>query len=179
MKAMRDTSSPERIVEVAQTYSQGDPHKGIDSGQYTHIWVAFDWDGNTDQVRRAIKAANNSKIKVALSNPSFEVWIIWHFKQYRQYGCSCDDVALALKRCWPRYAKGDACDFASQYMIREGMEDARRQARNMRQFFNDNGYTFPEDRPSSDIDKLINEIIHTWEQARPGEQCPLGGYNPS
>jgi hypothetical protein len=173
VKSTRSTGSPEDIVRTASYYKDGDPKRGIDSDKYDEVWAVFDWDQRTEQVRKARAAAKLDGIHVALSNPSFEVWVIWHFAHYMSFGCLQRQMEKKLKEYWPEYVKGNTADFSRlpQKSTRSAIERATGAAI---QHEND-GRTFPEDRPSSELFTLINEIVNAWQKSRGnnGGSCPL------
>jgi len=140
----------------------------------------FDWDGHTDEVRRAKQDAGRAGVKVALSNPSFEVWLLWHFIDFMKYGCSQHDVAAALNKVWASYTKGPTTDFSklpdNSDAAGTGIKYARQRSENARRYFcsHEESFRYPDDRPSTDVDRLLVSIIQAWHAAHePGAQCPL------
>lgn len=76
---------------------------------YGQVWVVFDKDDyNDEQFDLAIK---NCEYNVAWSNPSFELWLLAHFKKISRY-ISKDNVLKELTKEFQRkglgaYAKND------------------------------------------------------------------------
>jgi len=50
------------------------------------IWVVFDQDEHP-KVKEAIQICVSADIKIAFSNPCFELWLILH---YQNFDCGCD-----------------------------------------------------------------------------------------
>ncbi len=71
------------------------------------VWCVFDVNSNDDDVlHRAFTIAESSGIKIALSNPCFEIWFLLHF-ELRQTGLSCDDTIDNLKKYLQDYSKDE------------------------------------------------------------------------
>ena len=72
---------------------------------FEHRWIIIDRDeertnGGGHQLKNyneAIHKANNLGVKVAFSNPSYEIWYLLHY-QYRNTGLSRDDVVAELEK---------------------------------------------------------------------------------
>lgn len=55
-----------------------------DSLLYDEVWCVFDVDQHT-RLREAIQQADACEIKLAVSNPCFELWILIHFRDQWAY----------------------------------------------------------------------------------------------
>jgi hypothetical protein len=169
---MRDRPDVVQMVELARQYHEGDPRRGIQAGRYKEVWVVFDWDDHTDRVREAQKLATRYGVKMALSNPSFEAWLIWHFDDYYSIGCFPDDCLRRITKHLPSYCKGKDFDFT--VLLGEGRtRQACDRADSARDKHRREGRCFPDDRPSSDLDHLIKVLVDAWQIGNPGEICPL------
>ncbi|MYW93378.1 RloB domain-containing protein [Amycolatopsis rubida] len=73
--------NPLSIVNRAIEELKGGPSIGDRDG-YDAVWCVFDVDQHA-KMREAIVAAKREKFKLAISNPCFEIWLLWHF-------CSCE-----------------------------------------------------------------------------------------
>ena len=69
---------------------------------FDECWIVIDRDEielagkgvgghSKDNFDNAIKECNKNKVKIACSNPCFELWIVLHF-EYRDATCSRDDI---------------------------------------------------------------------------------------
>jgi len=172
VKTLHGHTDPISIVQLAQRYMDGDPRRGIEPDAYDEIWAVFDWDEHTNEVRQAISMARRSQIHVALSNPSFEVWLTWHYDNFMRIGCNQDLAHHALIRRWPEYVKGDNTNFTALFSKHQ-LFSAMERASQARQRHNAEGREFPENRPSSDVDLLIKNLIESWQIAHPESPFPL------
>ena len=87
-------TDPEGLVNYAkrQIYKHG-----IEPDEDDEVWCVFDVDENEDSIQRAVEKAKESEIKIALSNPCFEIWFLLHF-ELRQTKLSCSDTVENLKK---------------------------------------------------------------------------------
>lgn len=70
------------------------------------IWCVFDVDHNTEEnIQKALKIFNH-KIKIALTNPCFELWYLLHFVNQRDR-LSCREVKSFLTNYIENYDKKD------------------------------------------------------------------------
>lgn len=58
------------------------------------------------KIRQAINLAEQNGVKMALSNPSFEFWLVLHFEKFTTTGTPRHKILSRLKNHIPRYAKG-------------------------------------------------------------------------
>jgi len=76
----------------------------LDMRSGDQIWCVFDADHNTDsQISAACRVAS-PQIRIALSNPCFELWFLLHFA-YTESKISSTDLGLRLKKHLQKYAK--------------------------------------------------------------------------
>ncbi|MFC7326324.1 RloB family protein [Marinactinospora rubrisoli] len=79
------------------------------SGDYTHIWAVFDSDNRdvSDASTVARKASTERQIiNTAVSQPSFEVWLLLHFSEDVR-GCHTPgDARRLLQKAAPNWDKG-------------------------------------------------------------------------
>jgi hypothetical protein len=168
-----DKSSATDIVRAASQYKRGDPKRGIDPDRYDEVWAVFDWDQNTEQVEKALIAAKRADVNVALSNPSFEIWLLWHFADYTRPGCVQRDVLKELRRYWADFGKGSDLDFnrLPDHSAPDAIDRANRAAERHRR----QGTGFPDDRPSSRMAELLTRIVDAWQKGsgQSRDSCPL------
>ncbi len=172
IKVYNDKSDPSKIVEEAIKANEGDLHKGIDEGYFDEVWAVFDWDGRTKQVRRAKQLAKKNKVHVALSNPAFELWLLWHFLDYTNPSCNQDETLKELQKVWPNYAKGMNIDFT--ILPPHSCNDACHRSQKAREDHKRHQCYFPNNRPSTDIDLLIKCLKSAWEDRHGSSStCPI------
>ncbi|MCX7045621.1 MAG: RloB family protein [Candidatus Sumerlaeota bacterium] len=78
---------------------------------YDEVWVLFDLEKIHDArraiARQAEQRRKHSEIKFAISDPSFEFWLLIHYQRTMAPFVSSDDVIRKLKHFWSGYKKGD------------------------------------------------------------------------
>jgi hypothetical protein len=81
---------------------------------FDEVWCVFDVDqaSQREQVNKARTLAGQHGIQLALSNPSFEVWLLAHFLRTKRAFTGCDAVIKELNKHWRReferdYGKND------------------------------------------------------------------------
>ncbi|MCG8386080.1 MAG: RloB family protein [Cytophagales bacterium] len=79
-----------------------------DQNDYDFVWVVFDKDGH-HRIPDAFEMARTNKpvIKVALTSPCFEFFILLHFEKTSRPFTKCDDVISYIKKAGyiPEYKK--------------------------------------------------------------------------
>lgn len=117
-------------------------------GDFDEIWCVFDVDQFPD-VAEAVETAAQHGIRVAVSNPCFELWLLLHFKEHGGHLATYNQVLPLLKRHVPGYDKARLRfrDYAPHW------ESAQERARKM---------TPPGDEhkfnPATGVWALTNEI---------------------
>jgi len=108
--------SPEAVTEEAVKYKLQAENRGED---YDEVWCVLDVEGlgSRESLDRAIIMAEQNSIKLCLSNPCFEVWLLAHFVRESRAHNGCDSVIRRLNRHWrwlcrQDYRKGDARIYA-------------------------------------------------------------------
>ncbi|WP_218125918.1 RloB family protein [Sinosporangium album] len=80
---------PLRVVERASfLYRKAHPGE-----RYDHVWCVVDVDRH-QLLEAALREANRLSISMAISNPCFDLWILWHYADHRSY---VDQEALRRK----------------------------------------------------------------------------------
>jgi len=93
----------ERAVELKKEAEKEARREGDSNLRYDEVWCVFDVDTHPNLAAALQQAAANG-IRVALSNPCFELWILLHFEDQRS---ELDPKAAgsACRRHLPRYQK--------------------------------------------------------------------------
>jgi hypothetical protein len=100
----------------------------------------------------ALELAGKNEIRVAISNPCFEFWLMLHFRDYRAW-LSNDDARRIRRACDGRQDKGL---LGAVYMPSRSL--AAQRAKSIDVMHADNGTVFPEDNPSSGVYRLIAAV---------------------
>lgn len=119
------------------------------------VWAIFDADNNSDvELKDAKKAAAAAGVKVAFSNPCFEVWILMHYRNV-DGALNQRNAQSELSRRMPKYnhSKGaevdyDAIKSAYPLAVGRGKTSERRRREDGK----------PEGNPFSGVFKLTEAI---------------------
>ncbi len=127
-----------------------------EEGEIDEIWCVFDveWPQNHSGLQGAVKQALQNGIKLAISNPCFELWLVLHFQDHNAW--LDNDPARRLRRSLDR--SGDKGIDAATYMPL--VRDAARRAKELDELHRRNGTAFPHDNPSSGMHRLFATIEH-------------------
>jgi hypothetical protein len=89
------------IAELEKAANRGE--------NFDEVWCVFDVEqaGQREQVNKARTLASQHQIQVALSNPSFEVWLLAHFVRTKKFFADCDKVIAELNKYWRSEFKRD------------------------------------------------------------------------
>ncbi len=153
-----NTSKTDPIGLVAFARRQIKKH-GLEPDRDDEVWCVFDVDQNEDNIMEAVEMARESNIKIALSNPCFEIWFLLHF-ELRQTRLSCDDTIDVLKGYVPDYSK----DEDIFYEILDEREKAISHAKKLNEIHQErnNELYSPGSNPSTQVFKLVEYILdHT------------------
>jgi hypothetical protein len=79
---------------------------------FDYVWCVFDVEehGKNASLARALNMAKDNEIPVALSNPTFEYWLLLHFEKTGRSFSNGKEVNKFLRKHIPRYEKGFVCD---------------------------------------------------------------------
>jgi hypothetical protein len=97
-----DGTDPGRIVDCAismREERQGKARRG-DGFEYGDVWTVFDSEQRvgTPALTNALRRADDHGIRVALSSPCFEYWLVLHFEYTTAYMCTFREVEGRLKQ---------------------------------------------------------------------------------
>jgi hypothetical protein len=117
-------------------------------------WCIFDveWPKHHPNLNAAVSLARQNDIRLAISNPCFEVWLILHLDDFTQF--SDTGAAESLSRALDNRA-GKSID-ASLYVPRRKI--AARRAQLLEARHEGNGTQFPHDNPSSGMHSFLRSL---------------------
>lgn len=76
-----DDMKPRKVAEHALAVAEEDARRS-GAEQYTEIWALFDRDQHRDVIDALDALEGHPKIRVALSQPSFDFWLALHYGMY-------------------------------------------------------------------------------------------------
>jgi len=91
---------PSCVVKYALTRRKQTPK----SQPFDEVWCVFDRDDH-ERIHEALTRARHCGIKVAFSNPSFELWFLLHLAPYSSAERMRSEVVSRLKKYIPDYHK--------------------------------------------------------------------------
>ena len=125
-----------------------------EQGEIDEVWCLFDveWPQNHPKLPEARAKAAVSDVRLAISNPCFELWLALHFENHTAW--LDNQAARKLIRGHDR-SSGKGLDGA-QYMSRRA--DAAHRARALTAKHAGDGTEFPDDNPSSGMYLFLEAI---------------------
>jgi hypothetical protein len=147
-------NTPKEMVEEAKR------RKRDKRESYDQVWFVFDVEAKLTQKSRyglqeALDSAKRAMIPDAVSNPCFEIWLLWHNVEHTSWIASdavqrrCEELGLTQGK--------HIQDIDS--LIRDYYDAAKNRALSLDQAHDRNEIVKPEDRnPSSGVYKLIDAI---------------------
>ena len=129
-----------------------------EQGEIDEVWCLFDVEApkKHPNLRAARKIAQEGGVRLAISNPCFELWLALHFESRTAWLTS--DAARRLRRKHDK-SSGKEVD-GSQYMPRRDV--AAQRARALSAKHAGDGTEYPDDNPSSGM-YLLFEAIEAGE----------------
>lgn len=71
--------------------------KQKNKGRYDQVWLVFDKDAIPDEdIERTFREAERDSVKIAFSNPCFELWLLLHFQSTSLNG-NCSNLTVTLR----------------------------------------------------------------------------------
>lgn len=120
--------------------------------RFDEVWVVYDHE-RIHAARRCTlndvrQKAASAKIKIAASDPCFEIWLLLHFCYTTRLCNGYAEVKPLLREHWPAYEKADAVGA----VLFERLQDAVEQADKLRKHHEESGGA---GNPGTDVDHLV------------------------
>ncbi|MCO6558908.1 MAG: RloB domain-containing protein [Bifidobacterium sp.] len=153
--ARRDKPEPKEILDLAEKYLNGDSRAGIEPAEGDdEVWAVFDFDQRKG-LRSLIDCADK-KLHIAVSNPAFEIWLIWHFEDCMRTNFTQAQALKELEHHWYGYAKGLSKNDWEDLLKHK--QEALERAKHADEIHEHDGRKFPDNCPSSGVWNLIEDI---------------------
>jgi hypothetical protein len=131
--------------------------------EFDEVWCVLDVEqpGQRQKVIEARTLAGLHRIQLALSNPSFEVWLLAHFVPTKKSFADCDKVVEELQKHWHRkcgqdYAKNDERQYACLAdLTRSAIDNARQ----VREFHWKASSDIVECNSATDVYRLVERLL--------------------
>ena len=157
-------------ITIAQQASEFAKSEGLARGtrrrrnlfeETDEVWAVFDRDEH-ERYEEAIKLCESNGIRVARSNPCFEVWLILHEQDYDRQD-DCHQVQRVLQQLRPEYDVSGAKVPNCEEMVVRVLEAERRAEVQLQRRQNEMA---PHGRPSTTVGKLTKAIREAGRRAR-------------
>lgn len=136
--------------------------KNIKSGylnkRFDQVWCVFD-DDNREEIDQVLSEAENNGVKVAFSNPCFELWYFLHY-EYSTGACDQKQMLSRLKKYCTSYSKSNSL----YHEVKGKTGDAVKNAKELRKHHVDSG-NCDTANPSTNVDELI-ELLFSLQNPR-------------
>ena len=125
-----------------------------DMSEIDEVWCLFDveWPRNHPNLEEAIALADSNNVKVAVSNPCFELWLLLHFQD--QTAWLDTNAARRLLRDHDG-GRGKGLNGATYMPLRALAAD---RARSLEDRHEGNGTSFPRNNPSSGMHRFLDAV---------------------
>lgn len=128
-----------------------------ENDEVDEVWCVFDveWPGTSahhPNLREAVQLALANDVHLAVSNPSFELWLILHFRDCHKF---LDNAEAEQMRAQCDGSKNKGVD-GSIYMPRR--RDAILRAAWLETKHDGDGTAFPNNNPSSGMHRLLESV---------------------
>ena len=147
----KNTGVPLTLVRSARDYQRQNKNKR--NPDYDEIWCVFDINDHP-KIEQAIQEARDSGIKVAISNPCFELWLVLHYQD--QTG-PIDGQAIQSLSKKLGITDGKKITARAQGELLAKLGEARSHARDLESMHRDNGSKSWEN-PSSQVWKFVDRL---------------------
>lgn len=96
--------APSKTVQKAISDNEKQEGRGE---AYDKVWCILDVEerDNREQIDAALKLADDHGIKVCLSNPCFEVWLLFHFDEKIRGDANSSQVIELVRGHWTKHCK--------------------------------------------------------------------------
>jgi len=147
-------TQPEAIVKKAKKLMR-EAAKSEGTDAFDQIWCVVDGDyGNRVATARA--NARAAGVKLAVTTPCFEYWVLLHLEDFRTSQVSCDDVTAQLKGHLSGYDKSEkTCAKLFPKIVENYSIAARRAREGRKQRPSDDPETH---NPCSDVYLLVEQF---------------------
>ncbi len=123
--------------------------------EFDHVWCVFDGGDNHPNVPEVIRTGRRFNVRVAISNPSFEVWLILHLRALTTRPLSSDFAKKVLRDNYhPGY--GRSTGILPFDVVERGISEAILRAKELEKHHRSHG---GEKNPSSEVYKLVQQIL--------------------
>jgi hypothetical protein len=149
--------APRRIVKKAQELVRKDRDAArLDEGnRWDKVYAVTDVDAYGDQIS-GLLSESLGPVELVISNPCFEVWLVCHSAETPELTCS--GLQHQAARLGLVGGKRNKHPVLSRLTTAAFM-DAEMRAKRLRQRHERAGHVFPEDVPSTQVDRIVRHLL--------------------
>jgi flavodoxin len=144
-KEVVQRAADEKKAALRASKKSGDPFDKFDE-----VWCVFDVDSHS-KLPDAIKQAIDNGIEIALSNPSYELWVVLHHRDERKF-IERGSLASECKRVYRQTDKHVPFE-----ILWPNYETAKQNAIGLRKWQSENDKS--QHNPWTDFDELIEALL--------------------
>ena len=148
---------PRKVVERGR-FKKKSPCSGDSLAAQDTVWAVFDRDIHP-RFAEAVDMARGNDILLAVSNPCFEIWGVFHYRDFdapvHRHDCQRELTSLC-----PSYGNSGSKVFDDSAAIENGYSDAVARAKNSRRRRQEEGR--PEGNPSTRVHLLTEHILRLF-----------------
>ena len=144
-------SAPLTLVAAAADFRARTP---ADQSEVDEVWCIFDVESpqNHPNLKEAVALARDRGVKVAISNPCFELWLLLHFQDHSAW---LDNRGARRELERHDGIEDKSIDGARYMPLRDRAID---RARDLARRHEGNGTEFPRDNPSSGMYRFLEAL---------------------
>ncbi|WP_165766945.1 RloB family protein [Plantibacter elymi (nom. nud.)] len=174
VQVAKSGKDPVRLVDEAIRRAHEEARQAKMAGDaanvFDEVWVMFDVDDFANSIPEALAHAENAGVRCAMSNPCFELWLLWHVRDSAGHLATKDAQQKAIAAGAATGHGGKAVGLST---IQGNYGAARARAEQARATHTAAGRVFPHDNPRSDVDLFIEYLIEAGKASRPDETIHL------
>ena len=131
---------------------------GLDANEGDKGFIVIDMDNDkqkAEKIATVINKNSNDAISFVVSNPTFEIWFLLHFKYTTKFYKDGNAVIDDLKKYIPSYDKN-----VDVFQICEcSLSDAIENSKKIEAFFSSSGWPSVECNPRTDAGRLVKMLM--------------------
>ena len=152
--------SPEMVVEEAIKFKKQATER---SEEYDEVWCVMDTEGpeKRESLARALRVAREHDIKVCLSSPAFEVWLLLHFERSAGFCLDGRAVIVKLNKHWVKnfFMEYDKADDRLYHRIADSTSTAIANAQWVREIHHREKPDMVDCNPSTEVYRLVKQFL--------------------
>lgn len=144
--------TPDALVRRAKEHVRRQPRKHAER-EFDEIWCVFDTDAHKN-LQQAMEDARQSGIRVAVSNPCFELWLVLHVQDQNRH---IDRHAVQRLSKQLGLSDGKRIAEAAKNTLIDHFQDAKQRAQALDELHFGNNSP-DRSNPSTDVWRLVDQL---------------------